>query len=617
VAVLLCLAFGIICLVFFFALIVMIAQKKGITHENNSSSYCCPDVASQLVKAANLSLDPCRNHFMYTCHNWPALRNQIASNHSPDAIYASTISGRFKSPAGKAIFGLHGSCLYTIGRGSELPARAISALLETAKVSRGMAPVDVLRVLIQLSLLHQLHTPIMVDVHFNAQVAVSSLVVRSNPVSRSVMSHIIGDQPEMLKTFNEKLRVNVKPEELSSIMEKLRASNRMKRLHFAENLEPLGSLVANVSKHQWLAMATPFYFVPPPTVLTYSDIDHIRETLHLLITDSSERQEVQLALLITMAGVHLTRYYPYPVPFREPELLFPYCGHLTRKFGSSWRILAKEELTDPKKDDVVRSLFGKIKTAVVVDMQKLFDLQDWTAARHALSSIRLILPADLVARNVSVPVPREDFYSNLLKMQHHNMAEQKRLVNQGFDFIYYHNEFQTDLQPLGKKAVLMSSLSYYLLRFGENTDPAINTAKIGIQMAFFLWQVLFDSKDWTRGTMTRIQEYHSCSTGSVSTSLTQVDLIKYTLQRLSLDSAARSARTEGPKWHLPLNVWGISHLSRAQIFYMMFTTKYCPFETNSSAVITVNALLPGIRDFREAYACPQSVNSASNCSFDF
>ncbi|CAN7942294.1 unnamed protein product, partial [Ixodes hexagonus] len=566
--------------------------------------YCCPDVASKLTKAANFSLNPCRNFVLYTCHNWLTHRNRISNKHSPETVHRSAISGRFGSAAGQTIFAFHRSCLHTIGRGSELPARAMSALLEAINMSRGMAPVDVLRILIQLSVLYQLYTPIKVDVRFDAASSVSTLVVQSNPVPPFSDSEFMDVHKDMLTTFNQKLRVTMSTEEFLSLKEKLHTSNQKGQQYVVKTFAPLDSLVASVSKRQWLAMAAPFHYFPPPTVLSYSDIGHIRGTLHLLTTDSKERREVQMALLVIMAGVHLIRNYKYRVPIGESTALFRYCGELTDDLASSWRILTKQELTDPQKDDVVRSLYDEIKNAVVLDMQKLFDPADWTAAGRVLFSVRLVLPADLIPRDVSVPILGENFYSNVLEMKLYSMAEQKRLVELGFDLLYDYDVFNTNPEPLGKNAVLMPSMSYSLLRFVKGTDPAVNAADVGAQMAFFLWRVLFDSKDWTSATRDRIKDHHECSTGNVSKSRKRRVPMGYTMYRLSLHSAVDAVRTQGPEWHLPLYVWSTSRLSRAQMFYMDFTFKYCPIAMNDSRAVTmINALLPSIRDFREAYAC--------------
>ncbi|CAN8010630.1 unnamed protein product, partial [Ixodes pacificus] len=419
VTVIACLIMAFACLTLALVILVVMTDTEG-TAPRNDTNFCCPDVASQLIMAANFTLDPCGAYTKYACHNMDALRRKKVDNQSLEALHISATIGLFRSPAGKYIAAFHRSCLFTLDQGSDLPEKAMTALVETTGVSKTMSPSDVLRVLIQLSVLHGLHTPV--------NIMVLPLYEGSNifTITPDVHSTFAGGRYEyvrqkVLTAYNEILRVNVSKEDLS----KLHSSSPKTKLGSMtcnDSFHVLHTLVSGVSQQEWIAMAAPFHIGPPPSVMCYSDIDFIGEILHAL-TSESERREVQLAVLLVMCSVDLVlRRYAH-----EPNTLFSRCESWTNQLTPLWRIIAHEQLTDSQRDRDVRSIFIATKNAVIGDVQELLHPVDASNALRLLSTVRLVLPKQLIPDDLPFPEAEPNYYLNALTMKLYRVTVDKRL----------------------------------------------------------------------------------------------------------------------------------------------------------------------------------------------
>ncbi|CAN8014178.1 unnamed protein product, partial [Ixodes persulcatus] len=406
------------CLTLALVILVVMTDAKG-TASRNDTSYCCPDVASQLIAAANFTLDPCGDYTKYVCHNMDALSRKKVHSQSLEALPISATIGLFRSPAGKYIAAFHRSCLFTLGLGSDLPEKAMTALVETTGVSKTMSPTDVLRVLIQQSVLHGLHTPVDINVF---QIDEGINVFTMTPDVRSTFAggryDYVGQK--VLSAYNEILRVNVSKEDESKLNS---SSPETKRgsVRCNDSFQILHTLVSGVSQQEWIAMAAPFHIGPTPSVTCYSDIDFIGEILHVLTSDS-ERREVQLALLLVMCSVDLVlrRYAHQP----NPKSLFWRCESWTNQLTPLWRITGHEQLSDSRRDHEVRGIFIATKKAVIGDVLELLHPVDASDAVRLLSTVRLVLPKQLIPDDLPSQKPN---YLNALTMKLYRLTADKRL----------------------------------------------------------------------------------------------------------------------------------------------------------------------------------------------
>ncbi|CAN8028358.1 unnamed protein product, partial [Ixodes persulcatus] len=419
VTVIACLIMAFACLTLALVILVVMTDTEG-TAPRNDTSYCCPDVASQLIAAANFTLDPCGAYTKYVCHNMEALSRKKVDNQSLEALHISATIGLFRSPAGKYIAAFHRSCLFTLG--SDLPEKAMTALVETTGVSKTMSPMDVLRVLIQLSVLHGLHTPVNIIVD---QLYEGTNVFNMTPDVRSTFAGGRYDyvRQKVLTAYNEILRVNVSKEDLS----KLHSSSPKTKLGIMtcnDSFQILHTLVSGVSQQEWIAMAAPFHIGPTPSVMCYSDIDFIGEILHAL-TSESERREVQLALLLVMCSVDLVlrRYAHQP----NPKSLFSRCEGWTNQLTPLWRIIAHEQLTDSQRDRDVRGIFIATKKAVTGEVLEFLHPVDASDAVRLLSTVRLVLPKQLIPDDLPLPEAEPNYYLNALTMKLYRLTVDKRL----------------------------------------------------------------------------------------------------------------------------------------------------------------------------------------------
>ncbi|CAN7951442.1 unnamed protein product, partial [Ixodes pacificus] len=421
VTVIACLIMAFACLTLALVILFVMNDTEG-TAPRNDTSYCCPDVASQLIAAANFSLDPCGAYTKYVCHNMDALSRKKVDNQSLEALHISATIGLFRSPAGKYIAAFHQSCLFTLNQGSDLPEKAMTALVETTGVSKTMSPTDVLRVLIQLSVLHGLHTPV--------DITVLPLYEGSNVFTMTPDVHpsFAGGRydyvrQKVLTAYNEILRVNVSKEDVT----KLHSSSPKTKLGSMtcnDSFQVLHTLVSGVSQQEWIAMAAPFHIGPTPSVMCYTDIDFIEEILHTL-TSESERREVQLALLLVMCSVDLVlrRYAHQP----NTKSLFSKCESWTNQLTPLWRIIAHEQLTDSQRDRDVRGIFIATKNAVIGDVRELLHPVDASDAVRLLSAVRLVLPKQLIPDDLPLPEAEPNYYLNALTMKLYRVTVDKRL----------------------------------------------------------------------------------------------------------------------------------------------------------------------------------------------
>ncbi|EEC04488.1 hypothetical protein IscW_ISCW002527 [Ixodes scapularis] len=604
---LLCATLGISVTALLLLLILGIPVKDKIILKENHT-YCCPDEASELIRAANFSLNACNNYLKYTCYNWHSLSDERAQKNSFTALFISVTTGSSSSEVGRAISKFYRSCVLTLGRRDHLPARAISALLERTNASRDMTSKDVLRVLMQLSLLYQLYTPVKLSVLEAVKSTVLTLTIPAYRRTVSDPSRSWDDQEALLAAFNKRLGVTVKRQELSRLENKT-AVRVTKREEQALNMDLLESLVPNVSKYQWIEMMTEFYVGESPTTMFYADVGALRQQLFVVTSDAVERREAQLALLLVGASVDLLKYNVHKNMADKSANVIRYCGVRTKHLVSLWKILMKE-LTDPRKDDVVGSLFTATKETVTLDATALLDPLDADKARRLMSAVRLVLPKDIVPHGITIPFTGKGFYSDMLTMWHFDVAMAKSLVAEGGDLHYFSIYKSNQEFPVFREnAVLVPALSYFLLRFDNDTDPAINMAIVGVKLTRIFWNVIFEVKDWTPASNSRIGESVACSKF-----WTRDNHVEMTLHRLSLRSAIQAVTASKRDWHRLLAVWSLSRLSRAQMFYMKYVNEYCD-QKDEYAFQKISALLPSIPDFREAYSCASPVNNSS-CFLD-
>ncbi|KAG0438809.1 hypothetical protein HPB47_016859 [Ixodes persulcatus] len=590
------------CLTLALVILVLMTDMEG-TASRNDTSYCCPDVASQLISAANFTLDPCGDYTKYVCHNMDALSRKKVDSQSLEALHISATIGLFRSPAGKYIAAFHRSCLFTLGQGSDLPEKAMTALVETAGVSKTMSPTDVLRVLIQLSVLHGLHTPIDINVF---QIDEGINVFTMSPEVRSTFAGARYDDvgQKVLSAYNEILRVNVSKEDVSKLNS---SSPETKRgsVRCNNSFLVLHTLVSGVSQQEWIAMAAPFHIGPTLSITCYSDIDFIGEILHAL-TSESERREVQLALLLVMCSVDLVlRRYGH-----QPNTLFSRCESWTNQLTPLWRIIVHEQLTDSHRDRDVRGIFIATKKAVTGDVLEFLHPVDASDAVRLLSTVRLVLPKQLIPDDLPLPEAEPNYYLNALTMKLYRLTVDKRLgafVKNPYEF--HHASLETTIRRLHNDVLLVPSLAYPMFMFGDDVDPAINAVTLGVEMAFEMWSLVFDFGNWSEESASRIREHVACSSVGNSRGSNF-----HTKARLSIKSASASVRAVGRPWQQPQYVWSHNRLSRAQMFYMKFATQRCAGWRGTKSV---NDVLTSLRDFREAYSCFLSASKAVNCSFDY
>ncbi|CAN7977130.1 unnamed protein product, partial [Ixodes persulcatus] len=421
VTVIACLITAFACLTLALVILVVITDTEGTATRNNTS-YCCPDLASQLIVAANFTLDPCGAYTKYVCYNMDDLSRKKVDRQSLEAIRISATIGLFRTPAGKYIAAFHRSCLFTLNQGSDLPEKAMTALVETTGVSKTMSPTDVLRVLIQLSVLHDLHTPVDILV---VQLSEGSNILTMTPDVDSTFTGGRYDyvRQKVLTAYNEILRVNVSKEDLS----KLQSSSpktKLGSMRCHDSLQVLHILVSGVSQQDWIAMAAPFHIGPAPSVKCYTDIDFIGEIWHAL-TSESDRRDVQLALLLVMCSVDLVlrRYAHHP----NTKSLFSRCDSWTNQLTPLWRIIANEQQTDSQRDRDVRGIFIATKKAVVGDVLELLHPVDASEAVRLLSTVRLILPKQLIPNDLPFPEAEPNYYLNALTMKLYRVTVDKRL----------------------------------------------------------------------------------------------------------------------------------------------------------------------------------------------
>ncbi|CAN8003448.1 unnamed protein product [Ixodes pacificus] len=374
-------------------------------------------------------------------------------------------------------------------------------------------------------------------------------------------------------------------------------------------MDLLENLVPNVSKYQWIEMMTEFYVGEPPTTMFYPDVGALRQQLFVVTSDAGERREAQLALLLVGASADLLKYNVHKIMADKSANVIRYCGVRTKHLVSLWKILMKE-LTDPTKDDVVGSLFKATKETVTLDSMALLDPMDADKARRLMSAVRLVLPKDIVPHGITIPFTGKGFYSDMLTMWHFDVTMAKSLVAEGGD-LHYFSIYKSNLESpvFQENVVLVPALSYFLLRFDNDTDPAINMAIVGVKLTRIFWDVIFEVEDWTPASNSRIGEMVACSKF-----WTRDNHRELTLQRLSLRSAIQAVAASKRDWHRLLDVWSLSRLSRAQMFYMKYVNEYCD-QKDEYTFQTINALLPSIRDFREAYSCASPVDNSS-CFLD-
>ncbi|KAL1414727.1 hypothetical protein MTO96_000845 [Rhipicephalus appendiculatus] len=139
------------------AIVVMVAiiallslyERPAMRH-GRSAPFCCPDVLQQLLRGANLSLDPCQSIFGYTCYAYVTTRSD---RREPVRLNTDPLDGFPKTEAGRAISAYYRACVLSPDNTS-VAKESANALVSVANPprTRSVTSQGVLELIMDLSL---------------------------------------------------------------------------------------------------------------------------------------------------------------------------------------------------------------------------------------------------------------------------------------------------------------------------------------------------------------------------------------------------------------------------------------------------------------------------------
>lgn len=571
--------------------------------------YCCPDVVELLIRSANMSMEPCSDFYGHTCYNWAASKQDVTGERIFNEIFSAAFQGKFSRPAGKAIFAFVQSCLAANVNRYELLPKTVSALAEKIIPSGNIQAVNVLRTIVRLSLLYELISPVgmLVDA-VRGHPTATKLVLLSSNASLFFSPMFTMFRQSALSAFNKEYDVNVSMDALSNLARSVvHAGPRIVTRDF--NWSVLSDLVPNVTHATWCSLITEFYGGPFPTEVHHTTLSILRKDFALLTSGRGSQLTAALALVILEAASNMVRGFFQMTRVGPAGLveLFQRCEAGAIHVKPLWTQLHIEELTDLEKDRTVRAMFQTVKDAVSQDMFDLLEPGDLALSLRALSERRLILSSELHNPIVPFPVLGNNFPRNFLVIREYDSQVLRHETSLGIN-IFLSAAFGANIRYMSENLVLIPAQKYLFMNFHPGADPSINLAVVGVELAFNLWRTTLRLKQNSSFYKSRVSNMTRCVFGH----LAQV------FHPLSIMSAARAARQLEVNWNKPINVWGVSRLSRSQIFYMKYGFTYlCGGSGVGYNPHLFNRMIRSLTDFRGAFDCPSNNIGISNGCYDY
>ncbi|KAK8776487.1 hypothetical protein V5799_030170 [Amblyomma americanum] len=358
--------------------------------------------------------------------------------------------------------------------------------------------------------------------------------------------------------------------------------------------------------------------VDEATDVSHSGEEAIFDVVSYLLTP--ERQPLSLAHLIvyTVSTTFAVLYVKVlPTQLRE-KTVRSWCFQRASSHDELWNMVYASWLTSAAKDRFVREAFSEAREAVRAQVRSgtIVDHRDQAKADRLLYGVTLVLPRERYLVDFEPPKASKFLVQNYLSVSEFEyrvlMEQARRNIRESYPAVW----------TTGKHMAIETDFYRFLhISYKPSAIPSLSVSVF--RLATALWALLLNNPSWSEPTARNIRAFTDCygkaywSMNGAGTTLWYGEpetALTSTSAALAL-RGVRAAIRDVDDWLVVKPASKGTRMSHAQLFYGMFASMFCNWDTNSSVdAVSTNAPLSHLRDFAETFACSRdSLMVAKEC----
>ncbi|KAH7937477.1 hypothetical protein HPB49_012652 [Dermacentor silvarum] len=589
------------------AIILLLSMyEKPSTRRSTSAPFCCPDVLRQLLSAANLTVDPCRSIFGYTCYAYVATRSDARE---PVRLNTDPLDGFPKTEAGRAIAAYYRACVLSLNkRDSAVGKPSASALVAVAHPARSASVTSqgVLELIMNLSLKYGL--PSVVEFSVGAGPDLTRfLTISASSLSASNENH----SPDRLKTMktnaletlNSVLYSEVSVSDVDAFLRDLEKFNVGTTNNYT--LYSMGDVSPEISLAQWKDLLSSAGITDSASIFSIPK-EALKGMFSLVL--KPERRQTAVVSALVVASVKLTSIVFIEANSREAKAKV--CRSRAKELLPLWILDGVQLSQSPAQDVAVRKAHAIVADAVTRKAKSGMAGDDFSKLKETLKDVRVILPSEVVPADLTIPVMTSEYaLAELVTRAYMLRARQYQRFTLAIpedllrDFLKNHATIRHNISAV-------PAVVYNLLSFSNVTDPLLLSSTVGVYLADSLWRFVFESK-WSNASNEALNGYRSCiENGSRS-------LIEWPSKLLWLSVQTSVEISKDADWDAKVDTGVHWSVTRSRLFYVAFV-HYLMCRSPNSKYATfgedVDVFMSAFEDFYRAFSCNVEVSRISGAS---
>lgn len=593
------------------AVAVLLYFVSGVHRSSSKRLFCCPQFLGRLASLGNLTMDACERFFEYACYSYLGDHGNTyawVANVGTHPMYGYPIT-----EAGRAVSHFHKRCLQWVSHSTLHGTNSTQAIVYQLNLDSDSAgATNIIRLMLELSLRYNLSSVLEFNVLQDdgaspftvLNIAVPSFKRLSGSDTEGQFSKRRGDALEVIR---KTLRVNISVGEVSDYFGRLEES----RQNLGTENTTIDSLTkiteGRVNASEWKKFLSNYTIYDRISRVVSAPLSFLERLAADLL--KPENRQRSMALILVAASTSLA------------ERISPVgsSGHKSAAFceARAWAmrplwILDKIEYypTQPQ-DTAIRAAYASIVGAVIQRLQNDMDSSDVEKINRTLSGVHLLLPSDVVPKDVGLPaLGNSDFAQDYLSASEYASRLRRHLANK-FDLspeiierVERHNV------SFDEKTLTVPVAVYTMAPLENAADPLVTMSTVGIALAQAVWDMVLDG-EWDNTIKVSIKAYRSC----VKYGSNRLVPLFGTSLWLAIDTCVRIAR--GPGLVEPID--GSWSLTRGQVFFTAYAQYHrCkPAKAYSVFATEMKLFVATFPSFAESFRCVGSGygETRNTCSF--
>ncbi|KAK8761301.1 hypothetical protein V5799_027431 [Amblyomma americanum] len=588
---------AVFCVVLFAVLLaVLLGKTKAYPEAVNVDPFCCPEEALMVLRAVNLSVDPCEDFYGHVCsranvgdyeHVSPLLRVAMVWS-----LMKMAGMGPGSSAAGHLLTILKQG-LWEIDHSSGKDvAEYATAIAQTGAPSRNINGYEMVNFLAKLSFKYGL--PAVVSFSVSEQGTVLNIKAADDCFSSSEYEDIL---PSVLDAVNGALNTSVSAKQLLRIKDDiaalLGASHSRNQSHRIE-ISPFTGL----AQREWAGILNNLVFPLYPNVTTVATRQP-EGISHLLAVLANETiPSVAEAYVIVCAALKT-----------RDALAEASVSHGLMPASTSCHDLNICELEDAfeaelvnrrRLIDYVRALFMQIKDTVTRDApgHPLFYGITGQETKEKLSQLKLVLPEQIAVLDIAVPAVSDSFAANFLAARSYTFDVRRAKIARGIPDA---DSFFLPVVVRHGNAIFFPTNLLALLAQNHRRNIALDLPVAGVGMAAQCWSFLLEAS-WSGESRSNIKRRLECIEKNRLNGSDATDSVQTAAAALGLVSAIDAMMPL--QWNVLYSV-NNTEISLARLVFLLWAYSNCATIPGVVLKFDVNLALRSSHVFRTVFGCSQ------------